>query len=358
MTAILNITREQHTTLKPLAKTRLFTTEGPSTRTVTKTFEEYVRHFVKEYTNPYPRGTKHEKVFEIVRGIANQTWRQSVINTNAFRRDILGATRFLDSRRLLYLTKKNTQVGVNLTFDMNGDPWNVSQNFWYNLSERTVFEKQKRFKRCSIVGSSGVLAGSKCGHTIDEADFIFRFNLAQVKGHEDDVGTKTNFTTLNPSFVIKHMNTLGKPEDVTTFETYLRQFNGSMVWLPAFTTRSYFKFNLRIADILTDSGIATPIFNHPGHFSAVKYLWRRANYEQNWPSTGLYVVSSAFGLCDEIHLFGFWYFQKTLEGASIPYHYHNDISFGHKHSRFKEFSNLVHLHKKGILKMNFGKCKS
>ena len=41
-----------------------------------------------------------------------------------------------------------------------------------NLQE-SPFSKV-RFPKCSVVGGSGILVNSKCGESIDGADFIFR----------------------------------------------------------------------------------------------------------------------------------------------------------------------------------------
>ncbi|XP_072044166.1 alpha-N-acetylneuraminide alpha-2,8-sialyltransferase-like [Amphiura filiformis] len=60
------------------------------------------------------------------------------------------------------------------------------------------------YKSCSVVGSSGILLGSKCGKEIDEKDFVIRFNLASIAGFEEDVGRKTNMTTMNQSILKRH----------------------------------------------------------------------------------------------------------------------------------------------------------
>uniref|UniRef100_A0AAQ4R3I4 alpha-N-acetylgalactosaminide alpha-2,6-sialyltransferase n=1 Tax=Gasterosteus aculeatus aculeatus TaxID=481459 RepID=A0AAQ4R3I4_GASAC len=46
--------------------------------------------------------------------------------------------------------------------------------------------------RCAVVGTSGILYGSKLGKEIDAHDFVFRMNGAVIKGFEEDVGNKTS----------------------------------------------------------------------------------------------------------------------------------------------------------------------
>ncbi|XP_035997822.1 alpha-N-acetylgalactosaminide alpha-2,6-sialyltransferase 1-like [Fundulus heteroclitus] len=46
--------------------------------------------------------------------------------------------------------------------------------------------------RCAVVGTAGILNGSKMGAEIDAHDYVFRMNGAVIKGYEEDVGTRTS----------------------------------------------------------------------------------------------------------------------------------------------------------------------
>ncbi|XP_072523781.1 alpha-N-acetylgalactosaminide alpha-2,6-sialyltransferase 2-like [Salminus brasiliensis] len=46
--------------------------------------------------------------------------------------------------------------------------------------------------RCAVVGTGGILSGSKMGKDIDSHDYVFRMNGAVIKGYEEDVGRKTS----------------------------------------------------------------------------------------------------------------------------------------------------------------------
>lgn len=110
---------------------------------------------------------------------------------------------------------------------------------------------ERRVKSCAVVGNSGILLGSNCGHTIDNMDLIIRMNLAEF-GHEysSDVGSKVSFTTINreqlrlvlPCFL--NMTKAGKVEvplgNATTpvlsteCDTFIKRFrllNNDVVWL-------------------------------------------------------------------------------------------------------------------------------
>ncbi|XP_028332648.1 alpha-N-acetylgalactosaminide alpha-2,6-sialyltransferase 1-like [Gouania willdenowi] len=45
---------------------------------------------------------------------------------------------------------------------------------------------------CAVVGTGGILYGSKMGEEIDAHDYVFRMNGAVIKGFEEDVGRRTS----------------------------------------------------------------------------------------------------------------------------------------------------------------------
>lgn len=46
--------------------------------------------------------------------------------------------------------------------------------------------------RCAVVGTAGILNGSKMGKEIDAHDYVFRMNGAIIKGYEEDIGNRTS----------------------------------------------------------------------------------------------------------------------------------------------------------------------
>ncbi|MEQ2225958.1 hypothetical protein ILYODFUR_022859 [Ilyodon furcidens] len=46
--------------------------------------------------------------------------------------------------------------------------------------------------RCAVVGTAGILNGSKMGAEIDAHDYVFRMNGAVTEGYEEDVGNRTS----------------------------------------------------------------------------------------------------------------------------------------------------------------------
>uniref|UniRef100_A0A672H5S8 alpha-N-acetylgalactosaminide alpha-2,6-sialyltransferase n=1 Tax=Salarias fasciatus TaxID=181472 RepID=A0A672H5S8_SALFA len=45
---------------------------------------------------------------------------------------------------------------------------------------------------CAVVGTAGILNGSKVGAEIDSHDYVFRMNGAITEGYEEDVGNRTS----------------------------------------------------------------------------------------------------------------------------------------------------------------------
>ncbi|KAK5614539.1 hypothetical protein CRENBAI_020696 [Crenichthys baileyi] len=46
--------------------------------------------------------------------------------------------------------------------------------------------------RCAVVGTGGILNGSKMGAEIDSHDYVFQMNGAVIEGFEEDVGNRTS----------------------------------------------------------------------------------------------------------------------------------------------------------------------
>ena len=65
-------------------------------------------------------------------------------------------------------------------------------------------EPQFTYRRCAVVGNSGVVLLKEYGKEIDEHDAVFRLNMAPIRGFEDYVGSKTTFNMVN-SHNIKEM---------------------------------------------------------------------------------------------------------------------------------------------------------
>ncbi|XP_038078885.1 alpha-2,8-sialyltransferase 8E-like [Patiria miniata] len=313
------------------------------------------RNFSEKFRHHYVNDTK--EFFSRLEEIVKQEWKPHTSRTQQFRDDIrhgLGENGSMDN---FIVTKKNTPRGEKLGFYMSGKPRKISSILWQNIPNDVIF-KSGQFQSCSVVGSSGILRGSGCGKEIDRSQSVFRFNIAPVEGFEADVGSKTNLTTLNPSFVISKLNNLKLRKDVDQFGAILKQFKGSQLWLPAFAVFDNTAVITRMSRTAFNSKLVRPVLGHPEHFLSVSKLWRKtAMNERTWPTTGLYLILSLFDACDQINVFGFWPYETAINGSQVPYHYHNNITGRHDvHDFDTEFKSLVSLYEQGIINMKLGSC--
>ena len=97
--------------------------------------------------------------------------------------------------------------------------------------------KNRRFKTCAVVGNSGILLDSGCGKEIDSHNFVIRCNLAPVVEFAADVGTKSDFITMNPSVVQRAFGGFRNESDREKFVHRLSMLNDSVLWIPAFMVK-------------------------------------------------------------------------------------------------------------------------
>uniref|UniRef100_A0A672H5W0 alpha-N-acetylgalactosaminide alpha-2,6-sialyltransferase n=1 Tax=Salarias fasciatus TaxID=181472 RepID=A0A672H5W0_SALFA len=57
--------------------------------------------------------------------------------------------------------------------------------------------------RCAVVGTGGILNGSKMGAEIDAHDYVFRMNGAITEGYEEDVGKRTSVYVHSAHSIVK-----------------------------------------------------------------------------------------------------------------------------------------------------------
>ncbi|XP_022089081.1 alpha-N-acetylneuraminide alpha-2,8-sialyltransferase-like [Acanthaster planci] len=320
---------------------------------LTKTPIEAKSVFIQKYANHYPENDT-DFLVDISR-ITKWKWQRNTTSSQIFRNGLRDALGDMGKPDKFILSKQNVQLGEKINFYRHKAFTRISKQLWQLLPKDSLY-KPGMIQRCSVVGSSGILQGSNCGHKIDSSDYVFRFNLADVKGYEIDVGIKTNFTTMNPSFLITKFNSLKKTEDRLRFRNLLNQFKGSHLFLPAFAFKWRYYMLIQAASVAKRYTSVRPIFGHPGHYASVANLWQRTLNGSRWTTTGLHVLSSIFDVCDKIDVYGFWPFATSLDGRVVPYHYHNDINGTRAHSFSKEFRGLVDLHERGILHLHTGSC--
>ncbi|XP_070570720.1 CMP-N-acetylneuraminate-beta-galactosamide-alpha-2,3-sialyltransferase 1-like [Ptychodera flava] len=190
-----------------------------------------------------------------------------------------------------------------------------------NYSTSPIFSKESQTKcvRCAVVGTSGILKGSNAGAEIDSYDYVFRMNIARLRGFEKDVGNKTSFYFGFPQSL--YLRDLNDFQDVyfifpifTHFMvSWLELFlNGTIATVPKLSLRNFnngLLMNPKMIRIL-----------HPDflrHFQ-INFL----NGKGFYPSTGAITAAFALYNCDEIKMFGF----GVAGGSTLHYYDKGDTA--------------------------------
>ncbi|XP_072022335.1 alpha-N-acetylneuraminide alpha-2,8-sialyltransferase-like [Amphiura filiformis] len=211
------------------------------------------------------------------------------------------------------------------------------------------------YKSCSVVGSSGILKGSNCGRVIDDKDFVIRFNLASIAGFEEDVGSKTNMTTMNPSILYRY-GRLKKASDRVNFKQSKLVDQEGLIWTSAQDIGLINRTNEAI-QLLKDPKLTLVSWNID-HFYSIGKFWKRYGLNRHL-TTGFYFVTCALDLCSVVHLFGFWPFGNSLDGQTIPAHYYDGIKLSTTyHDSSYELRLYLTMHQLGMLKFHIDDCST
>uniref|UniRef100_A0A8C7ZDB2 Alpha-N-acetylneuraminide alpha-2,8-sialyltransferase n=1 Tax=Oryzias sinensis TaxID=183150 RepID=A0A8C7ZDB2_9TELE len=290
-------------------------------------------------------------VAEVLR--QGDVWHKNQTGIDLYR-DLL--TKCCNPKKMFAVTKENSPIGKVLWYD--GE---IYHSHTVNSETYQLFIKENPLplplKKCAVVGNGGILRNSKCGKDIDQADFIMRCNLPPLsREYVEDVGTKTHLVTANPSIIEKRFQNLVWSRKI--FVDSMKAYGSSYIYMPAFSMAPGTDPSLRAYFALTDvPSNLTMLFANPDFLLSVSKFWKAHGVHARRLSTGLFLVSLAMGLCDEVTTYGFWPFSVDLDEQPISHHYYDNIlPYKWFHAMPEEFVQLWHLHKSGILRMKVGHC--
>ncbi|XP_078662712.1 CMP-N-acetylneuraminate-poly-alpha-2,8-sialyltransferase-like [Branchiostoma floridae x Branchiostoma belcheri] len=172
--------------------------------------------------------------------------------------------------------------------------------YYYKLLPESSPLLGKHFRSCAVVGNSGILLDSHCGPQIDSADFVFRSNLPDLEGFENDVGTKSNFTTMN-LLVLKNTNIQEK------FVNRLRLIHDQILHIPAMISVNRVPEMQFINLMIVKHHLPLKVTFAPTSLMAkMTALLNDSELKPKRASTGNLLFALAACLCDQIHLYGFY----------------------------------------------------
>ncbi|XP_070534309.1 alpha-2,8-sialyltransferase 8E-like [Ptychodera flava] len=263
------------------------------------------------------------------------------------------------TKEMFTVTQKNVELNGTIKFDADRrSQLSVTQEVYKRFPEEMPFKKSS-FKKCSLVGNSGILLGSQCGKSIDSSDFVIRFNLARLRNYSKDTGTKTNLITCNPSILTANYSSVEETGSAANFTNYVKQeYGNTTVYSAAFSYRRYAEPAFRAQDALEDANIKS-YYTHANYITLVKRFFnRRKKIKEARISSGLLLLAGAFSFCQEIHLYGYWPFSTDPQEKPLNHHYYDKYAWmSKKHDMPVEFQMLIDWHNKGILRLHVGKCQ-
>ncbi|XP_070534393.1 alpha-2,8-sialyltransferase 8E-like [Ptychodera flava] len=259
------------------------------------------------------------------------------------------------------LTQKIVNLNINGTLTYEGQKkWetNVTLEEFDRLPKEMPFKKHM-FRKCSVVGNSGFILGSKCGKYIDEADFVIRLNMARVCNYTDDVGAKTHLVTCTKSMFISNYTKFDERGKQKYKNELIGEFQNATVFTTAFYFRTHRDFALRAQDIHKSVNSDVLFAYNPYIYYVKDFFRRKYHVKEDYVSSGLLLFSAAMSFCEEVHLFGFWPFLEDPDGKPLYYHYFDKYAVMNQvHNMTAEFETLVNFHNKGAMRLHVGKCES
>ncbi|XP_067280864.1 alpha-2,8-sialyltransferase 8E isoform X4 [Pseudorasbora parva] len=298
---------------------------------------------------------KTSELFERWRNLQVCKWEQNKEETDHFK---MSLSRCCNAPSFLFTTKRNTPSGTKLRYEVDTSGiLHISPEIFKMFPDDMPYSKSQ-FKKCAVIGNGGIIKNSKCGREIDAADFVFRCNIPPISDtYSEDVGTKTDLVTINPSIITERFQKLEKWRK--PFYDVLRNYENSSVVLPAFyntrNTDVSFRVKYMLDDYESNRGV---FFFHPQYLLNVQRFWAVQGVRAKRLSSGLMLVTAAMELCEEVHLYGFWAFPMNPSGIFITHHYYDNVKprpgF---HAMPYEIFNFMHMHARGILHVHTSPCR-
>ncbi|XP_031434071.1 alpha-2,8-sialyltransferase 8E isoform X3 [Clupea harengus] len=300
------------------------------------------------------RRVKTSELFERWRNLQVCKWAQNKEETNNFK---MSLSRCCNAPSFLFTTKRNTPSGTKLRYEVDTSGiLHISPEIFKMFPDDMPYSRSE-FKRCAVIGNGGIIKNSKCGKEIDSADFVFRCNIPPISDkYSADVGSKTDFVTINPSIITERFQKLEKWRK--PFFDVLQTYENASVILPAFYNTRNTDVSFRVKYMLDDFSSARGVyFFHPQYLLNVQRFWSLQGVRAKRLSSGLMLVTAAMELCEEVHLYGFWAFPMNPAGIFITHHYYDNVKprpgF---HAMPHEIFNFLHMHTRGILHLHTGTC--
>ncbi|XP_066304098.1 alpha-N-acetylgalactosaminide alpha-2,6-sialyltransferase 2-like isoform X1 [Branchiostoma lanceolatum] len=213
-------------------------------------------------------------------------------------------------------------------------------------------DPRKQCVRCAVVGSGGVMKGSKRGTEIDAHDYVFRVNRAHIQEKfAEDVGQKISFYSFYPESHHRQDPNLAVSDSL---QLYLPFKSFDIDYMAAWLTER------RIVTLVTKSSRhnfpLNPNVNETTvkvlHPDFIRYAFSRYlnTSRASRPTTGFLTVILALQLCDHVSVYGFGYDARfPLYYFDDPRHWTMEDMKTSAHNHMDEQNTWKTLHEEGII---------
>ncbi|CAH1259253.1 ST8SIA4 [Branchiostoma lanceolatum] len=247
------------------------------------------------------------------------------------------------------LTKQNVKVGDVLPNVLNRKmPLKISRDVYRVLPKESPF-RNKHFQTCAVVGNSGILRGSRCGASIDGAEAVFRCNLPPLgkQIYRKDAGVKSTFTTAPLSMLKSYM----QMKDKSVREKFIKDVEPYRGILSLKKPNNYTNYMISSVESTMGNSLEA-VYEHPNHFLCIDNYWSNHGLPRKITS-GIYIISMALTVCDEVNVYGFWPFPRDDKGHKVHYHYYKAPVFVmDTHDMPSEFLLIRQMHQDGVIKVH------
>ncbi|XP_040198020.1 alpha-2,8-sialyltransferase 8F-like isoform X1 [Rana temporaria] len=294
---------------------------------------------------------EEQNFFELVKAVQGCPWKENQTEHNLHQANL---RKCCNASYSVIMTQENTAVGQLIRFDAEDK---ITQSIIESLY--SLFPKKSPFQNpirsCAVVGNGGILNNSSCGAEIDGADFVFRLNFPPLNW-TNDVGTKTDLVTSNPSILLNRFNSL--TERRKSFIMMVQEYGSPLILLPAFSYSGNTEVSLRVLYTIEDFNLNSKVvFFNPDFLRKLTAHWTSTGIKSVRLSSGLMAVSVAMEVCDKVTLYGFWPFSQDLDGVPILHHYFDNVPPVHGiHAMPDEFYQYLQMHVQGSLRLNLKHC--
>ncbi|XP_047466088.1 alpha-N-acetylgalactosaminide alpha-2,6-sialyltransferase 1-like isoform X3 [Mugil cephalus] len=206
--------------------------------------------------------------------------------------------------------------------------------------------------RCAVVGTAGILNGSKVGAEIDSHDYVFRMNGALTKGFEEDVGNRTSVyvhtahSITSSLYLFKKYGYTGAPHDERIKYVMIPEGMRDFQWLEGLLKGESVRagpYHKKMPRTYYSGQYNESRF-YVLHQDFLRYVRNRFLLSRNlnasfWPivrpTNGAFTLLLALHTCDMVSAYGFmtedyskysnYYFEKQIRTRVIFYSNHDYI---------------------------------